>query len=137
MKKLSIFVAIGVAAMLVACEKGSPPQQKTSDVASKSIELKIINWGPQSTKAGVNPNKQPDGSMGVWVEVAETKGLGDAQALFSGQSTHTVVHEDRKIITFAVSPLQIANPGKNEIMIKQTATGKLFPVGVFEVQLEK
>jgi hypothetical protein len=133
MKKLSISIAIGVAAMLVACERGSTLQQKTSDVASNLIELKVINWGPQSTKAGVNPNKQPDGSMGVWVEVVETKGIGDAQALFSGQPTHTVVHEDRKIITFAVSPLQIANPGKKEIVIKQIATNKLFPVGVFEV----
>jgi hypothetical protein len=47
------------------------------------------------------------------------------------------VHEDRKIITFAVSPEQIATPGKKEVVIKQIATDKLFPVGVFDVQLAK
>lgn len=136
MKKLTIFATLSIAAILSACDNGASPQQKTSITASTSVDLKVINWGPQSTKVGVIPNKQPGGSMGVWIEVSGTQGLGEAQVLFAGQPAMTTSVQE-KIITAAIAPEQLAELGKKEIVIKQLTTDKLFPVGTFDIQPAK
>ena len=64
------------------------------------------------------------------------QGLGEAQVLFGGQTAMaTSVQENG--ITAAIAPEQFAEPGKKEIVIKQIATKKLFPVGLFDVQPAK
>ena len=136
MKQLTILATLSLAAILSACDNGTPPQQKIPANAAAAVELKVINWGPQSTNVGIIPNKQPNGVMGIWIEVSGTQGFGEAQVLFGGQpAAATYVQE--KVITAAIAPAQLAEPGKKEIVIKQIATNKVFPVGVFDVQAAK
>jgi hypothetical protein len=136
MNKLTILATLFMAALLSACDNGTPPQQKTSATASTSVDLKVGNWGPQSTKVGVIPNQQPDGGMGIWIEVSGTQGLGEAQVLFGGQPA-MVTSVQEKGITASIAPEQLTELGKKELVIKQIATNKLFPVGVFDVQSAK
>lgn len=135
MKKLILIGILSIAAILSACGKAEQSNQKISVEASPTFELKVVNWGPQSAKAGTNPNTQPDGSMGLWIEVAGTQGLGEAQVFFAGQPAKLTSIQD-KLITAAIGPDQVAVSGVREISIKQVGTGKLFPVGIFKVSAQ-
>lgn len=136
MKNLTMISIFAVAATLSACDKTDQANQKTSTTTFSSTELKINNWGPQSAKTGTNPNKQPDGSMGIWIEVSGTQGLGEVQVQFAGQSAKSTSVQE-KLITAAIAPEQLAEPGDKEVAIKQLATNKIYSVGVFKVATEK
>ena len=132
MKYTTIISGLAIATAVAACSKTEPVNTITPASTPEAISLKVTNWGPQAAAVGTIPGKQPDGSMGVWIQVAETKGFGEAQVLFGGQpAKSTVVAEN--LITAAIAPEQIAEPGNKEITVKQVATNKLFPVGVFSI----
>jgi hypothetical protein len=135
MIKLTILATLSLAALLSACDSGTSTQQKTP-VGAAGVELKVINWGAQSTNVGVIPNKQPGGGMGIWIEVSGTQGLGEVQVLFGGQPAMTTSVQG-KMITAAIAPEQLAEQGKKELVIKQIATNKLFSVGAFDIQPAK
>lgn len=105
------------------------------DVSPDKFELKVIKWGPQSADMGTVPNIQPDGNMGMWIEVADTEGLGDAQLFFADQPVVAYVYE--KLITAAIPKEQLSKPGSKVVTVKQTLTGKIFPVGTFVVEAKK
>ncbi len=132
MKRSIWLFLFSIAIVISACNKTEQDNQKKSVAASQSFALKVINWGPQSAKLGANPNIQPDGSIGFWIEVAGTEGLGEAQVIFSGQPAKLTVIQDR-LITAAVDADQFSLLGDREISIKQVETGKLFPVGMFKI----
>jgi hypothetical protein len=120
-----IYIAKGSAALK---NKASTTEKSNSDM----INLKILNWGPRSTAQGVVPNLQPDGTAGIWIQVAADEELGALQVLVDGKpalSTSVVAGA----ITAAISADSFNTPGKKEISIKQVFSGKLYPVGVFGV----
>jgi hypothetical protein len=132
MKNFTLINILAIAAVVSACGKTEPTNEKIPMAAPAALELKVINWGPQSAKIGSNPNKQPDGSMGIWIETSGTQGLGEAQVLFAGQPGKLTAIQE-KIITTAISIDQIAVLGDKDIIIKQVGTGKLYPIGIFKV----
>ena len=119
LRKLTPFLLAGA---LAACGAAEPPK----------VDLKVENWGPQTTPAKVVPNPQADGGAGIWIQVSGTEGLGAAEVLFGGEPAPTVVQS--KLITASVPPAQFAQPGSKDVAVKQVSTGKLFPVGTFKVE---
>lgn len=124
MKRLSM---IGILALAVLVTSYS-----NNALAEKKTILEVTKWGPQSANVGTVPNKQPNGSMGIWIQASKTQGLGKLQVLFDGQAVKSAVRE--KIIIAAIPSEQIAKPGNKGVVIKQTKTGKVFPVGTFVVK---
>lgn len=139
MKKLTIITVLSTVIALSSCASEEPGQggavisdQKANVSDASAVELKIGKWGPDSTKAGVVPNEQPDGSMGIWIEVlSDTQNFGEAQVLFGGRPAKTTSVQT-KLITAAISPEELI-PGDKEVIVKHMASGKTFPVGVFKV----
>jgi peptidoglycan/LPS O-acetylase OafA/YrhL len=111
-------------------------QNTNSSGTPSLVDLKIGNWGPQSTTIDIVPNKQPGGGMGVWIEASGIKELGEVQVLFAGTPAKTTTVQE-KLITAEISPEQLSIAGKKDIAIKRLVTNELFPVGVFDVQLSK
>jgi hypothetical protein len=98
-------------------------------------DLKIENWGPRSMVVGDIPNKQPNGVMGIWIKALGVPGFGKVEVLFDGQPVITTGSEQG--IAAAIAPERLTKPGKKEFVIKHVSTGKIFPVGVFELQATK
>lgn len=125
MNKLAMVCALGFMIFVSGC-----------DVSPDKFQLKVIRWGPQTTDVVSIPNIQPDGNMGLWIEVADTEGLGDAQVFFAGQPAKiTEVRE--KLILALIPRAQINEVGHKEVIIKQVSSGKKFPVGTFVVVAKK
>lgn len=133
MKHLTSIGILTIAIILSACGKTEKDNQKTSVTSPPTFELKIVNWGPQSAKVGTNPNKQPDGNMGVWIEVAGTHGLGEAQVIFGGQPAKATSVQEKNV-NAAISTEQLSKAGTKEVVIKQIATRKTYVVGTFIVE---
>lgn len=111
----------------------APNQNTNSSSSSQQPNLKIGSWGPQSTTIGKNPNIQPDGGMGIWIEATGISGLGDAEVIFEGQPALTTSVQE-KLITASISAKQLNQSGSKEILIKQISTGKTFHVGAFIIK---
>ena len=131
---IKIFCMFGLVIALAGCGKPDASDSKAAPAApvAAPIDLKVTNWGPQETKVGVVPNPQPDGNMGLWIQVNDTQGLGEVQVLFGGQPGSTAVVVD-KVITIAVAPAQLAAAGDKDVVIKQVSSQKAFPVGTFKI----
>lgn len=118
LKSIVAVIFVSLAGALVACSKGEP-------------NLKVGKWGPQSMVLGDIPNKQPDGRLGIWIEVSREGGPGDVQVLFDGIPQPTAIKSDG--VTTGVPPEQLMKVGKIEVVIKQLSTGKTYPVGTFVI----
>jgi hypothetical protein len=101
-------------------------------INSDNLDLVVKSWGPNFTDLGVIPNIQPDGGIGLWIEVSDTQGLGNLEVLIGGQkASKTFVQA--ALITASIPPEIVKNPGKHDVSIRQIGTNKLFSVGVFEI----
>lgn len=142
---ISVIGIFSVAIFISACDKPlSPPAASASAssavapsvlsaASSTKAELQIIDWGPQSAKVGQIPNKQADGSMGVWISVSNTKEFGEAQVVFGGQPARFTSVQD-KAINAAVDGNFLKQAGVKDVAIKQISTGKTFSVGQFKIE---
>lgn len=108
---------------------------RDGDTVSDDVDLKIQSWGPQFMALGNIPNKQPDGNLGIWVNVPDTSRLGEVQMLFSDYPVRACVQE--KLITVSIPPEQLVRSGSNEVAIRQVSTGRTFAVGTFIINDEK
>lgn len=133
---IGLGVLMGIALTVLHFSRGNASyalKQNDSIQDSAALELQVVNWGPQSTKVGTIPNRQSDGSMGLWIEVAGIHRLGEAQVIFGGNpAMGTVVQEN--IITAAISTVQLSYVGNKEVFIRQISTGKSCLVGTFLVE---
>lgn len=120
----------------ILCAEQSVKVSQNRSLSAKSLkDLEVINWGPQSAIIGSIPNKQPDGSIGLWIKVSSTEGLMDAQVIFDGKPAKTTSIQN-KLITAAIDPEQIKVSGEKNIYLKQAKTGELFFIGVFNVDVK-
>ncbi|WP_153098809.1 hypothetical protein [Paraburkholderia hayleyella] len=122
----------------------SPSQQPIKDSLilnlNKHCLLSVVNYnlsvedfGPKFTTAGVNPNKQPDGSIGLWIKVNSTQGFSQAQVYFDDKAALATSVED-KIITAAIDPKYISKPGKHVLTLRLPSRDDIQQIGVFEVK---
>lgn len=95
MSSVPRFVACGLAVLgalsLAACGSHSADTANAPAASSSSASanpapagLKITSWGPDSTKAGVAFNKQPDGSAALWIRVNQSLAGDEAAISFNG-----------------------------------------------------
>lgn len=121
MKKLLLLYIFTIVAFTVSCSSSSDEDKN----------LKVLKWGPDQVKAGTVPNKQPDGKMGLWIDVSSTEGIGEVQILVEGRPSPTAIQP--KTITTGIAPEELSVVGDKKIEIKVNNTGQIIPVGVLKV----
>ncbi len=97
-----------------------------------SPPLKVSDWGPKSTKAGINPNPLPDGDLGIWFKVKKGHNLSEARVYFDDQpALRTVVEEEH--ITARIPKTHVFSVGVKSITIREDASGDVLFAGIFEI----
>jgi hypothetical protein len=79
---------------------------------------------------GITPNIQPDGGMGLWIEVSGKKNLGEFQVKFD-EKTIEIVGGGDELITASIPILLLQSPGEHIVSLKRVQDGKNFMVGTF------
>jgi uncharacterized membrane protein YqjE len=108
-----------------------------STQSQTQVDLNILDWGPKSTRQGVIPNVQSDGRAELWFKINPVKptNLGKVRVNFGSAKVVASVDECGQNIAVRILPDQFMQPGTKEVTITQLATGKVFPVGTFKIEL--
>ena len=77
-------------------------------------------------------NKQPNGSMGIWIRASNVIDGAKLEVLFDGQPA-SVTTVQNGLITAAISSELIMSIGEHEIVVRHLSTGKSVSVGKFSV----
>ena len=96
-------------------------------------EFSVKSWEPQTTRAGVIVNEQPDGSMGIWIKVAGDFNLGEVEVLFDNIPAK-VTSQQPGLITAAISVELISEPGLKDVAVRSLSTGEVIKIGNFTVE---
>ena len=101
----------------------------------EEADIQVLDWGPRQTAPGMVPNRQIDGGGGLWITIREvgTKKVGPMAIYFAGQSAFYRTTFTGQVITATLPPRFFNRPGKHEVSLKQLVTGRVFPVGYFQV----
>jgi len=106
------------------------------DFDHTDVDFQVLDWGPQSTKAGIVPNKQPDGGSGIWIKISkiDIEYSGPVKVYFSGKPANGVYfNPNGELITASIPPRFFKNSGRYAVTVKQIATGREFYIGLFIV----
>ena len=121
-------LAIAVVILLSGCSnKGGEPASTSAEHSTQAIpspgttqtELKITQWGPQNTKAGIAFNVQPDGSASFWVHTNRSLEGSDAVLVLNGVQLKSAI--SGSLITASVPVNLYNNPGDYELHIAMHA----------------
>lgn len=137
-------VGIAMTMTLAACgnqtantTSSSPTQQSTNAPSSVPAvaDLKIASWGPDSTKAGVVFNTQPNGSAALWVKLNQTLVPGDVAAIeFNGVLLQGAVTNN---FVSAVVPAELyAKPGVYKVRVIVRRSEQTTPSNAVEFTVE-
>lgn len=117
-------VAVVVALSLAACGNQSanttsanpvPQSPATASAMPALFNLKITSWGPESTKAGVVFNKQPNGSAALWIRVNHSLSGDEVAVEFNGVLLQAIVSGD--LVTTGVPVDLYAKPGTYKVHV--------------------
>lgn len=135
-KLLRLSFAVPALLILTGCgsqQSGtSTSAQPATSVAASHQGATFTDWGPKSMVVGTIPNAQPDGGMGLWINVSNKSDLGVYTVLFDGKPMSMVGGNDHSI-TASVPASLLASVGAKEVIIRRHSDGKVFVVGTFHV----
>lgn len=112
----TVACALAAGLLLTACSK-NPANEANATVASDSSaaqgalhgNLKITSWGPDSTRAGVTFNAQPNGEAALWVRLNQSIDGYQASVEFDGTLLPGNVTDN--LVTAGVPAMLYAKPG--------------------------
>ena len=94
--------------------------------------LKVVAWGPNTAVEGKVPNVQPDGSLGIWMEMTGLDVSENWRVVFNGTPAIST-NLQPGLITAAVNPILLSAAGEKMVAIENTDTNTIINVGVFIV----
>lgn len=116
--------AIVVALSLAACGNQSANTTSTNPAPQSSVmasatpapsNLKITSWGPESTKAGVVFNAQPNGGSALWIRLNQS--LDGYEAAVELNATLLQGNISGNLVTAGVPAALYAQPGTYSLRV--------------------
>ena len=140
---LALTLAAGLAVVAVGCtdqQNAAPgaPANDTAAPAAANVDvstLKIVQWGPKSTKAGTMFNAQPDGNSGMFVELSGDAPLTKFEGTIGGKPLSGVIASG-KVVTATIPAEYLATPGTYPVELVVPAQNARIAVGNFTVEGE-
>lgn len=129
MKKIP---TLALAICVIGCSQEVPFSEKKQEQNSSPANVaeqavRVVNWGPQNTVVGINPNRQPDGTLGLWFQLNSTKGLTNVTIQFDGTPALSTVIVNNTLITTSVPEALIQSTGQKQIsMSNESNNTELF-----------
>lgn len=138
-----LVLAVGLAVATVGCtdQQNAAPGAPGADGAAPAAAnvdvstLKVVQWGPKTTKAGTPFNAQPDGNSGMFVELSGDVPLTKFEGTIGGKPLSGVVASG-KVVTATIPAEYLATPGTYPIELIVPAQNARIAVGDFTVEGE-
>lgn len=117
-----------------AARDASPAAEVSAEGATApKAEWAVVNWGQQTTKAGVEFNVQRDGNSGISFELNQPAPASELAVSFGGKPLTGVVASG-VIVTATIPAEYIAVAGSYPVVVQIPALGKNISAGNFIVE---
>jgi hypothetical protein len=129
MKIINTIVSLTTACLLIACSD----ETKTPVTAAGKVEVSILNWGPQGTKAGTGFAVQANGNSALWFEQRGIHSADSVQVWFDNTQLAGMALTPNVGGSAEVPPALIAKPGKYPVYLILKPQNQRVELGTFEV----
>lgn len=124
--------------MLCACsEQKAPADSKPAPSASAPVlvaaEVKIAQWGPNTTKVGQGFAQQANGNSALWFEQKGIFSPDGVEVWLGNNKLDNLIITPDSLGTVEVSPALLKVPGRFPLYLVVKADGKKIQIGEFEV----
>lgn len=143
-RKSVLLLATAACALLAACSDSSAPA-KPADPANAVVTppalavpatapaVKILNWGPQFTKAGQGFAVQKSGNSAMWFEQRGVHSADSAEVWFDQTRLPGMAIKPNEGGSAEVPAALLAKPGRYPVYLKLLPGGERVDIGTFEV----
>lgn len=129
MKIVNIIFCFATAFLLIACSD----EAKTPVTAASKIEVLILNWGPQETKAGTGFAIQANGNSAIWFKQRGIHSADSVQVWFDNSKLAGMALTPNVDGSAEVPPSLLSKPGKYPVYLILKPQNQRVELGTFEV----
>ncbi|MBD8049680.1 hypothetical protein [Limnohabitans radicicola] len=129
MKKINTILCMAIASLLLACSD----DVKTPASTENKVEVSILKWGPQGTKAGKGFAIQANGNSALWFEQRGVHSAESAQVWFDNTQLTGMAITPNVGGSAEIPPALIAKPGKYPVYLILKPQNQRVELGTFEV----
>lgn len=139
----AFFIALSTVALLgiTGCsDPAPPPKSAPATVAPPSLTVpaataavKVLNWGPQFTKAGQGFAVQKSGNSALWFEQRGVHSADSAEVWFDQTRLPGMAIKPNEGGSAEVPAQLLAKPGRYSVYLKLLPGGEKVELGTFEV----
>lgn len=121
--------------LMAACSDDSSkqPAVDVSPASSTAQEIKVTKWGPHGTVAGKGFSVQPNGDSAIWFEFTGPGSAANLEVWFGDQKLSGVAITPGQGGSAQIPAALISSPKKVPVYLLNTADGKKYEVGSFEI----
>jgi hypothetical protein len=129
MKKINTVLSLAFICLMVACSD----DVKTPSTAESKVEVSVLKWGPQGTKAGTGFAVQANGNSALWFEQRGIHSADSVQVWFDNTQLTGMALTPNVGGSAEVPPALIAKPGKYPVYLILKPQNQRVDLGTFEV----
>jgi len=129
MKIITNIASIATAFLLMACSD----DVKIPTTSESKVEVSILKWGPQVTKAGTEFAVQANGNSAIWFEQRGIHSADSVQVWFDNTQLAGIALTPNVGGSAEVPPSLISNPGKYPVYLILKPQNQRVELGTFEV----
>jgi len=129
MKISKLILSLAIIGGLIACSEDAKPPVS----AEFKVEVAILKWGPQGTKAGSGFSIQPTGNSALWFEQRGIHSAESVQVWFDKTQLTGMAITPNVGGSAEVPPALIAKPGKYPVYLILEPQNQRVDLGTFEV----
>ena len=120
----------GITALhLISCSD----EAKNVKPAEATVQVSVLNWGPQVTKAGTGFSMQANGNSALWFEQRGIPHAGAAELWLDKTALPGVIITPNEAGSAEVPPTLISKPGKYPVYVIFRPQNQRVELGTFEV----
>ncbi len=127
--------------LLSACSESKQPVKPASSVVAPPAltvpaatpAVKVLNWGPQFTKAGQGFAVQKSGNSALWFEQRGVHSADSAEVWFDQTRLPGMAIKPNEGGSAEVPAELLAKPGRYPVYLKLLPGGEKVEIGTFEV----
>ena len=129
MKIINTIVSLISACLLIACSD----EVKTPVTTAGKVEVSILKWGPQGTKAGTGFAVQANGNSALWFEQRGINSAESVQVWFDNTQLAGIALTPNVGGSAEVPPSLISQPGKYPVYLILKPQNQRVELGTFGV----
>jgi hypothetical protein len=134
-KKFGVVIGLASVLLLGACSDQKSPSVAPAvpPIAAVAVDVKVAQWGPNTTVAGKGFAQQANGNSALWFEQKGIASPDSVEVWFGTSKLESLIITPDIVGTVEVPAELLKTAGKYPVYLVVKANGKRVEIGEFEV----